>query len=85
MYENRLGKLRDGGTVAYYYEGGATLTRYDLADDLDPTFRDAAPPVPHDGSVPGHAREALLLLAPRGHGPLEGNLYLRHLPSMSDG
>ena len=33
MYENRLGKLHDGSTVAWYYEGGTTLTRFDLADD----------------------------------------------------
>ncbi len=44
MYENRLGKLRDGGTLAY--KGGATLTRYDLADDPDPTFRDGMLPRP---------------------------------------
>ncbi len=46
MYENRFGKLRDGGTLAYYYKGGATLTRYDLADDPDPTFRDGMLPRP---------------------------------------
>lgn len=32
MYENRLGKLRDGGTVTYFYEGGTTLTEIDVAD-----------------------------------------------------
>ena len=35
MYENRLSKLHDGSTVAWYYEGGTTLTRFDLADDPD--------------------------------------------------
>ena len=35
MYENRLSKLHDGSTVAWYYEGGTTLTRYDLADEPD--------------------------------------------------
>ena len=35
MYENRLGKLHDGSTVAWYYDAGTTLTRYDLADDPD--------------------------------------------------
>ena len=40
MYENRLSKLHDGSTVAYYYEGGTTLTRIDLADDPDAPLRD---------------------------------------------
>ena len=35
MYENRLSKLRDASTVAYFYEGGTTLTRFDLADEPD--------------------------------------------------
>ena len=35
MYENRLSKLHDGSTVAWYYEDGTTLTRFDLADDPD--------------------------------------------------
>ena len=37
MYETRLSKLHDGSTVAYFDEGGTTLTRCDLADDpIDP-------------------------------------------------
>ena len=35
MYENRLSKLRDASTVAYFYEGGTTLTRFDQADVSD--------------------------------------------------
>ena len=33
MYENRLGKLHEGGTVGYHYPDGTTLTEIDLADD----------------------------------------------------
>ncbi len=44
MYENRLSKLHDGSTVAYYYEGGTTLTRLDLADDPDAPLRNGMLP-----------------------------------------
>ncbi len=37
MYENRLSKLHDASTVAWFYEGGATLTRFDqAAGPIDP-------------------------------------------------
>ena len=35
MYENRLSKLHDASTVAWFYKGGTTLTRFDLTDDPD--------------------------------------------------
>ena len=44
MYENRLSKLHDGSTVAWYYEGGTTLTRFDLADDPDAPLVDGMLP-----------------------------------------
>ena len=44
MYENRLSKLHDASTVAWFYEGGTTLTRFDqAAGPIDPD--PAAPPV----------------------------------------
>ena len=37
MYENRLSKLHDASTVAWFYEGGTTLTRFDqAAGPIDP-------------------------------------------------
>ena len=37
MYENRLSKLHDASTVAWFYEGGTTLTRFDqAAAPIDP-------------------------------------------------
>ena len=44
MYENRLSKLNDGSTLAYYYENGTTLTQFDLADDPNVMLEDGMAP-----------------------------------------
>ena len=53
MYENRLSKLHDASTVAWFYEGGTTLTRFDQgAGPIDPD--PDAPPV--EGMLPRSVR-----------------------------
>ena len=53
MYENRLSKLHDASTVAWFYEGGTTLTRFDQgAGPIDPD--PDAPPV--DSVLPRSVR-----------------------------
>ena len=53
MYENRLSKLHDASSVAYFYEGGTTLTRFDqAAGPIDPDPK--APSV--DGVLPRSVR-----------------------------
>ena len=53
MYENRLSKLHDASTLAWFYEGGTTLTRFDQgAGPINPD--PDAPPV--DSVLPRSVR-----------------------------